>query len=192
MLAIIGILVSILLPKIRKARKVAELTVCATNLKQLGNATALHLQDNNGFYPNTGGAWSAGQKVGTQRPLMKYLNLTKSATDGQILRCPDLDKTYERHGTTYATNLERRIKRNLLKKVSLAQINNVSTFVIILPYPGYFWLNVSGVSSHSVPTHGLAEDKRWNLLFADQHVSYQSLFGSLPKKKPNYTFSYDK
>ena len=58
-----------------------------------------------------------------------------------------------------------------LKKMSLAQINNPLVFVTMLAYPGYDWQKVSGVSSYSVPTHGLTENKRWILLCAGQQRS---------------------
>ena len=48
--AIIGILVSILLPSLSKARLLAFQTVCTSNLKQLGIATQLYLNSSDGLY----------------------------------------------------------------------------------------------------------------------------------------------
>ena len=194
--AIIGILFSLLLPNLSKARKVAERTVCATNLKQLGNAINLFLHDQDGFYPDKGPQWenwqgfkldASGVNEHAGRPLMRYLKLK----NGNGLRCPDLDRLFKNRDTTYASNVDNNIEKNLLtreKRITLAQLKVPSSFVTMLPFPAYFWVNKSGVTNFHVPTHGLIEDKRWNLLFADQHVSYERLFGSLHHNMPTYSF----
>ena len=48
--AIIGILASLLFPSLGKARKKAMLTVCKSNLKQLGIALSTHPDDNDQHY----------------------------------------------------------------------------------------------------------------------------------------------
>ena len=50
-LAVVGILVSILLPSLSSARKKAELAVCASNMKQVTVAMNLFLKNNNLFFP---------------------------------------------------------------------------------------------------------------------------------------------
>jgi prepilin-type N-terminal cleavage/methylation domain-containing protein len=49
--AIIGILVSILIPSLSNAKKAANIAVCMSNMKQLGIATQSYIKQNNGFYP---------------------------------------------------------------------------------------------------------------------------------------------
>ncbi|MCM8540050.1 MAG: prepilin-type N-terminal cleavage/methylation domain-containing protein [Lentisphaeraceae bacterium] len=48
--AIIGILLSLLLPSLQKVRNKMKITVCLNNQKQIGTATELYLIDSNGFY----------------------------------------------------------------------------------------------------------------------------------------------
>ena len=50
-IAIIGILASLLLPALSKAQERGKRAVCINNLKQMGLATALYADDNNGWTP---------------------------------------------------------------------------------------------------------------------------------------------
>jgi prepilin-type N-terminal cleavage/methylation domain-containing protein/prepilin-type processing-associated H-X9-DG protein len=50
-IGIIAVLVSILLPALNRAREAARAVVCASNLKQLGTALAMYVNDNNDYTP---------------------------------------------------------------------------------------------------------------------------------------------
>ncbi len=49
--AIIAVLVAVLLPALNKAREAARLTVCSSNLKQIGTAVFMYSGDNGGKWP---------------------------------------------------------------------------------------------------------------------------------------------
>ena len=53
-IAIIAILASMLLPALQQARLKAHNATCQSNLKQMGTACFMYLQDNNDIYPITG------------------------------------------------------------------------------------------------------------------------------------------
>ena len=52
--AIIGILASLLLTALGAVRKKSQVAVCTNNLKQAGYAIAMYLDDNGGYYPGAG------------------------------------------------------------------------------------------------------------------------------------------
>ena len=54
-IAIIGILVSLLMPSLKKARYKAKLVVCANNMRQIGLTVTTYTTDNDGYYPHRGG-----------------------------------------------------------------------------------------------------------------------------------------
>jgi prepilin-type N-terminal cleavage/methylation domain-containing protein len=69
--AIIGILISLLLPAVKMTREAARRTTCASNLRQIG--TALHnYHETEGSFPPGNYAETAGVCTGGQRPGVDY------------------------------------------------------------------------------------------------------------------------
>lgn len=88
--AIIGLLISILLPGLREAREVAKTTVCMTHLRSLGQST----QQVFGEYRGYGPTWDDGE-CGTAKGHQEYmlswvdvLNDLNLVGDGRIGICP--------------------------------------------------------------------------------------------------------
>ena len=94
-IAIIAILAAILLPALSKARAKGRMSSCQSNFKQMGNAYAMYLQDNDGFYHMTymciniyavygsgiaNGCHylSSGDKIGRQGPIAAYLGIRQA------------------------------------------------------------------------------------------------------------------
>jgi prepilin-type N-terminal cleavage/methylation domain-containing protein len=51
---IIGVLVAMLLPALGKARRSAQMTVCASNMRQIGNGFLMYSDANHGWLPSAG------------------------------------------------------------------------------------------------------------------------------------------
>ena len=110
--AIIGILSSLLLPSLSKAREKAKMAICKNNQKQIAIATALYMDDNDGYYPVGPFAWEGqswddllGQYDGRNltkaqmqsgdgvngRWWHRVENLPGGADHGPMYRCPSDD-----------------------------------------------------------------------------------------------------
>lgn len=80
-IAIIGILASMLLPALSQARKSAKASICLNNLKQIGYASASYIEDYNTYYP----PYSTGTNI-SYMDLLSSPYLGKDFTDAQIAR----------------------------------------------------------------------------------------------------------
>ena len=63
-IGIIALLVSILMPALSRAKELAKRTVCSTNLKGMGTATAIYMNDNRGSAPRAWRSNNAAQGFG--------------------------------------------------------------------------------------------------------------------------------
>jgi prepilin-type N-terminal cleavage/methylation domain-containing protein/prepilin-type processing-associated H-X9-DG protein len=102
-IGIIAVLIALIMPALRQARRSAQKTACASNLRQIGMAMVMYAHDNEDRFPfhaDLGGHYPAdwiwwetqgvpGLDV-TKSPIMKYLD-DKSTT---VLKCPGDDVTY--------------------------------------------------------------------------------------------------
>ncbi|MCH2209540.1 MAG: type II secretion system GspH family protein [Lentisphaerales bacterium] len=114
-ISIIAILMSILLPSLRKARDEALLTVCNSNINQIHKGNSAFLKDNRAkfidfkdisgipgikgntgyFYYGLGGGSGGGEIAGyeTTRPLNKYLGAATSGVGKlEMAICPSTNE----------------------------------------------------------------------------------------------------
>src|SRR5437773_6267440 len=108
--ATIGILASLLLPILGKAKIKAQRTNCSSNLRQLGLAWVMYYNDSNGWlvesYPTNVDAWVQGNMQilaeATNTALIAAGKLFSYQRDVRIYRCP-ADKGVEIGGKRIAS-----------------------------------------------------------------------------------------
>jgi len=104
-IAIIGILAALLMPALGKAKEAGRSTVCLSNLRQIGVALQLYVQDNNNRLPIM-----RDRLAGTNQPATNSLSspdvvLRAQLGNTNVLRCPsDRKLLFEATGASYAWN----------------------------------------------------------------------------------------
>lgn len=84
-IAIIAILLSVLLPALKKAKGQAQMTVCTSNTRQIGIAAYLYAEDNDRLIPRGGqfGTWFQ-----CFLPYVGHTNDTNDYRNVKIYKCP--------------------------------------------------------------------------------------------------------
>lgn len=168
-IAIIAILAAILFPVFARAREQARRSVCLSNMKQIGLALGMYLQDYEQTFPPGGPkAWEKGKNL-------LAIQLNPYTKNDQIFRCPS-DRGYDKHlptlfhshGSSYTDAL-----RNVWGGVDLqfkseAVLSNPSDRPLLWDmnenwHPG-------NADKAWDPTSGKLER---NVLFADLHAKYR-------------------
>ena len=120
-ISIIGILMTILLPSLKKARDAGLRTVCLNNTKQWAKGGIMYHDENGGFwnlsdkpYISTGKSGSWASHNVDWRPVNPYLGYTERGSDVPSAHCPSdtyytgtrRDTTaYDLLGTSYCDNM---------------------------------------------------------------------------------------
>ncbi|MCM8532554.1 MAG: type II secretion system GspH family protein [Lentisphaeraceae bacterium] len=196
--AIIGILMSILLPSLQKSRTAASLAVCVSNIRQVNTANQMFLTDSGGFYPNKNDvinlaepnigyqyAGVGGSESNVVRPLNKYLGATSDMTDLKVAQCPSEDfvnpvSYITKWNSSYMGNARGDDNNDLDgntangDKVSQAAIIRPTRMVAITGSGGYHWARW-GDTQWSKDNHG---KQKFPLSFVDGHARIVKIFQS--------------
>lgn len=165
--AIIAILAAMLLPALSKARERARISVCMSNLKQIGIAMMCYLQDNNNYFPPnqpaSGGWWT--QKIGAY--------FKKSEVD-VYLRCPSKQKT-EIYGWSYGFNSLMELK-NLAVVERRKPYPSKNAYIIDFQQRGFWdWHNPKYHNPDVDPSYSAyRHNDGINMLFLDGHIEWHS------------------
>lgn len=190
-IAIIGILATILIPVAASVRRQAHAALCASNLRQIGNATFLYLNDHNDrFFPKVGGSrFNSLGKIGTrrslaadQRPLNPYLDVRGPEDPVEVARCPadagseitvggssqDVDSAYDAFGSSLNPNhWDIGLIDGNQDPVHYSEIIDPTRFVMFAEDPALVRVFAN---NDKVRWHWEGEP-RFNLLFGDGHVA---------------------
>ena len=193
-IAIIAILASLLLPALGRAKAKAQAIKCTSNTKQIGVAFAIYADDNNDFYPYTGG-WNAhgGQrgKVAdhhgggtdpTNRPLNK---ITRSV---EVFRCPGdtgdteqptIKTSWEAYGSSYRPQHEINTFRvhhvtsqfgSPIRPIKGAEVARGPANKIIVGDSS--WHSNRDINNPKTAWHNVKGKRRNNILFGDGHSEF--------------------
>lgn len=80
-IGIIAALIAILLPALAKAREAAQTVNCLSNLRQLGMANTMYINQNKGYFPNAGDEWP-------QESFVDVWDLLGTVTPASFYTCP--------------------------------------------------------------------------------------------------------
>lgn len=104
-IAIIGLLAAMLMPTLGRTKEAGRATACLSNLRQIGVALQLYVDENNNRLPVM-----RDRPVNTNAPPTNALPSVEMVLSNQlgnlkVLRCPsDREQIYERTGSSYAWN----------------------------------------------------------------------------------------
>ena len=121
-MAILGILLSILLPSLKNSRMATEKVVCMSNMKQIG-ALTMYLKDNNQHYPpqdeySSYSNWFGKKGVvqGLQGSSLRTLNsyvvsgsVIPDDAEIKVAECPSEWRSYNWFGSAYRPNIRETI-----------------------------------------------------------------------------------
>ncbi|EDM27415.1 hypothetical protein LNTAR_04866 [Lentisphaera araneosa HTCC2155] len=173
--AIIGILASLLLPTLGKARKTSQQAVCKSQQKQLGSAIYMYVDDNE--YMPSASHPTKSSRLGWKVHLGPYINSSGDGSEGGAapFRCPNSELgtgyTNQEAGTAYNIKMgdDRYPARPAVK---LDEIESaVQTGVISDSVDGTDWV----IASKLLPSEdavGYRHKNGLNILWADGHVQW--------------------
>lgn len=182
-IAIIAILAAILFPVFANAKKAAKTTNCLNNLKQIGTALAMYVDNNDNYLP---WYWNGNLNVTWADAVRKY------SKNSSLWKCPALKQTGDNVGAGYAYNYY------YVSHVKFSIIGCPSKTVVICDAGGDINGKDTGTSECAVvpPSQRSPYPDAWpaarhngkiNALWCDSHVSserYGSGFYPSVKKFP--------
>ena len=196
-IGVIGILVSILLPSLRKARQVAKIAVCHSNLKQHGIALANYMSTGNNrfpidtslndqqmyYYSGKKGNYHITSGVDSDKKLLnKYMGYTEKGMDVPVAKCPlDNDKiqrlnetVYDFLGSSYMASSRPEawcpdvLDWSSKSTLSLAEVIRPSKMGILFAFGAWHKSAAPMWYSEDMTVHGR---KGFEFLFVDGHVT---------------------
>jgi prepilin-type N-terminal cleavage/methylation domain-containing protein/prepilin-type processing-associated H-X9-DG protein len=202
-MALVSMLLGVLLPLLANARETSQRDRCVDNLRQLGRAVAMYMDDSDGRFPMvpTDSSWRyAGVRFSsvdqrpfpdTQRPLTAYLPLKDVQQDSDCVLCCPADRNilradgsrvmrgasvFRTWGTSYRANgvLFRDRNEHSAETPLAWKRSEIATAPSRLVVAGDpIWFELLEETGYDAAWHGDAD--RGNLLFLDGAVKYMQI-----------------
>jgi len=197
-ISIIALLISILLPSLRRVRGQAKQVKCATNLRQVGLALAVYADDHDDWYP-CWSQWHVWGYFGTDKDgtrgddegaaWTEQLRDDGSLPDIDIYRCPafppQIVVSYFQAAHAAWTRFEERATRRAWVRFPVEFVLSgdcTSPFFYRPPFGTNLPLNIDDADMDDATVRSLDWDhpihmkRNNNILFADSHVAPYSKF----------------
>jgi prepilin-type N-terminal cleavage/methylation domain-containing protein len=199
--SIIGILTSILMPSLHKARLKAQQAVCVSNSKQSGYALTMFLDEKNEYFPPNKVSGTSDEsiwkgKTGStltiphdKRSLNPYLGQPDSKGEMKDAYCPsEKGGFYESKGNSYAAHVFG--GKALKSTLQLSAVLQPARVIAMAEVGGIRAESVAGVDSAEFYWHTPFGDTRWVTVFVDGHARPIKYIPGQRNAKL-YTFRYD-
>lgn len=163
-IAIIAILAAMLLPALAKAREKARSISCTSNLKQIGVATTMYLDDNSETLPNMYWGGSSWQPSNTYRAQMdQYVG------DAKTWLCPSkpLTTAITAASANYIYNVTGRNQTTRFPPTEfIVFLDGTNSTVSGIDGPSFIWPN----SGNNLLRIDFRHNDMTNVLYLDGHV----------------------
>ena len=199
-IAIIAILAAILFPVFARARESARMSSCLSNLKQIGTATMMYVQDYDERYPNCkawGRMWTGEWVADPNNPdSLRYMPdlVQPYVKNAQVWFCPSIGRTGAAFGFWGAPpgGLDPAVANG----TTYLWAHQTADCSLCTPYQGAVTVSATSLAAvagpasapliHDIPYHGTDSGIRngfhhggINVTYADGHAKYS------PKIQPN-------
>ena len=184
-LTIIGILAAILLPVFNRARSSAYTATCASNLRQIGTAMRLYVNDSGGYYPDPS-FYGFGGKCSWPDRIYSYLR------SPDIFVCPEADDLVYQSGCALVeindevtspskggydmTDLRNAPNQSTIR-LSEQRLRRPANTILVFDGTGYSLSPLPADTVQSIITAGIPQrhNDGTNALFADGHTKWLTL-----------------
>lgn len=178
-ITVIGVLMGLLLPAILKSRGVADMTKCASNLKQLGVGFSIYLNESMNLYPpaiyTTSGPWKGKSWADLVRPKLNLGKLDDTYQVVDLFQGPDWIKykQFQCPANRMTTGGGGRFSYGYNLNCSGLNQNTVKADMIVLHCANHYGPSPVNGRLANPGNHGDGFD---SYLFSDGHVEKSNTF----------------